>query len=183
VMIVSKYGFTDLAMPDGTSFAGTRGADPARIAAQVVGGISFLGAGVIFKNSGTVKGLTTAACLWITAAIGLAIGAGLLLLGFFTAVLVSVLQILLHRHAVGADAYTTNRLMFNVKNGHHFNEALTRQVEDWGASIAESRIVRHKDVTEYNITIRRRVELSYDEVKAFMDAHEEIISASNSPIR
>ena len=54
-MIVSKYGFADLAAADGSLFPGTRGADSARVAAQVVSGISFLGAGVIFKNGGTVK--------------------------------------------------------------------------------------------------------------------------------
>ena len=75
IMIVSKYGFADLTYPDGSVFNGTRGADPARIAAQVVSGISFLGAGVIFKNGSTVKGLTTAAGIWATAGIGLALGA------------------------------------------------------------------------------------------------------------
>ncbi len=50
--------------------------DPGRIAAQIVTGIGFLGAGVIIKEGFTVRGLTTAACLWITAAIGMAAGAG-----------------------------------------------------------------------------------------------------------
>ena len=58
IMILSKYAFVDIASVDGL-----RSADPARIAAQVVSGISFLGAGVIFKdrNSSSIKGLTTAA--------------------------------------------------------------------------------------------------------------------------
>ena len=55
-MIVSKYAFLDCVTLDGL-----RGADPARIAAQVVSGISFLGAGVIFKNGNSIRGLTTAA--------------------------------------------------------------------------------------------------------------------------
>ena len=55
-MILSKYAFVDL-----VGVAGLRGADPARIAAQVVSGISFLGAGVIFKNGNSIRGLTTAA--------------------------------------------------------------------------------------------------------------------------
>ena len=63
-MIVSKYGFVDLTLADGASFPGTRGADPARVAAQVISGISFLGAGVIFKREGLVRGLTTAAGIW-----------------------------------------------------------------------------------------------------------------------
>lgn len=77
VMIVSKYGFEDLTLPDGSFFAGTRGADPARIAAQVISGISVLGAGVIVLHKRFIMGLTTAATIWTTSAIGLAVGGGL----------------------------------------------------------------------------------------------------------
>ena len=179
-MIISKYGFEDL----GGILDGSRTSDPARVAAQVVTGISFLGAGVIFKNGGTIKGLTTAACLWATASIGLAVGAGMIAIGIFATVLVTAVQILLHRYAVGSDAYAANRLQFTVKNGFEFNRSLMKQLEDWGATIAESKIDRRKDgTTEYDITIRRKTELSYDEMKAFMEAHGEILSASNSPIR
>ncbi len=52
------------------------GADPSRIAAQVVSGIGFLGAGAIMKEGITVRGLTTASCLWIVAGIGMAVGTG-----------------------------------------------------------------------------------------------------------
>jgi len=66
--LVSAYGFVPLGFP---------ATDPSRIAAQVVTGIGFLGAGVIFVNRGNVVGLTTAASIWVTAAIGMACGAGL----------------------------------------------------------------------------------------------------------
>jgi putative Mg2+ transporter-C (MgtC) family protein len=56
------------------------GADPGRIAAQVVVGIGFLGAGAIIRERASVRGLTTAACLWIAAAIGVACGSGLFIL-------------------------------------------------------------------------------------------------------
>ena len=52
------------------------GADPTRVAAQIVTGIGFLGAGVIFQRGASIKGLTTAASLWVTAAIGTAVGFG-----------------------------------------------------------------------------------------------------------
>ena len=55
----------------------TVNADPGRIAAQVVSGIGFLGAGTIMREGATVRGLTTAAGLWVVACIGLAVGAGL----------------------------------------------------------------------------------------------------------
>src|SRR5512137_519372 len=53
------------------------GVDPGRVAAQVVTGIGFLGAGAIIREKYSVRGLTTAACLWIAAAIGVACGVGL----------------------------------------------------------------------------------------------------------
>lgn len=65
-MIISQYGF-----PDAVKF------DAARIAAGVVGGLGFLGGGIIMKTSNHVSGLTTAAGIWVTGAIGLALGSGL----------------------------------------------------------------------------------------------------------
>lgn len=67
---------------------GLTNADPARLAAQVVSGIGFLGAGTIMKEGLTVKGLTTAACLWVVAGVGLAVGAGFYTGALFTSFLV-----------------------------------------------------------------------------------------------
>lgn len=74
VMLVSKYGFGDVLA------SGSIVLDPSRVAAQVVSGIGFLGAGIIITRRGAVHGLTTAAAVWESAATGLATGAGLLLL-------------------------------------------------------------------------------------------------------
>ncbi|UVI37371.1 MgtC/SapB family protein [Brevibacterium spongiae] len=71
--LISAYGFA------GVLDADTR-LDPSRISAQIVSGIGFLGAGVIFKGRNMVRGLTTAATIWVTAAVGMACGAGMLLL-------------------------------------------------------------------------------------------------------
>lgn len=57
-------------------FAGTANSDPARLGAQVISGIGFLGAGTIMKEGRSVRGLTTAATLWVSACLGLAVGAG-----------------------------------------------------------------------------------------------------------
>lgn len=71
--------------------------DPARLGYNVMAGIGFLGAGIIVKNGGSVRGLTTAAALWCVAAIGLACGLGLYMIAVFSAVLIlSVLWILDH---------------------------------------------------------------------------------------
>lgn len=65
------------------------GVDPARIAAQVVTGIGFLGAGAIIREKASIRGLTTAACLWVAAAVGLACGVGM----YVTAISVTVLSL------------------------------------------------------------------------------------------
>ena len=71
IILISKYGFTDILV------SGQVVLDPSRIAAQIVSGIGFIGGGVIFVRRDAVRGLTTAATVWLTAAVGMACGAGL----------------------------------------------------------------------------------------------------------
>ncbi len=94
MMLVSKYGFSDIA----PGIEGARGADNSRIAAQVVSGVGFLGAGMIYFNRHSVKGLTTAAGIWATSGVGLAIGAGMYAMGISTSILIVVIQIILHKN-------------------------------------------------------------------------------------
>ena len=81
LMIISIHGF-----PDANRF------DASRVAAQVVSGIGFLGAGMIFIHKGSIQGLSTAAGIWITAAIGMALGNGMYLLDFSTTVFTLIVQ-------------------------------------------------------------------------------------------
>ncbi len=76
------------------------GSDPSRIAAQVVSGIGFLGAGTIITKGGDVKGLTTAATLWVNAGIGMAIGAGLYFAAITTGIMVLLALVFLGRFQV-----------------------------------------------------------------------------------
>jgi putative Mg2+ transporter-C (MgtC) family protein len=71
IMLVSKYGFTDVIENSRVVL------DPSRVAAQIVSGIGFIGGGVIFVRKDIVRGLTTASIVWLTAAVGMAAGAGL----------------------------------------------------------------------------------------------------------
>jgi len=73
IMLVSKYGFGDV-LGDHVTL------DPSRVAAQIVSGIGFIGGGLIFVRRDAVRGLTTAATIWLTASVGMAAGAGLWLL-------------------------------------------------------------------------------------------------------
>lgn len=90
IMLTSIYGFGDLINHPNTRF------DPARLAAQVVSGIGFLGAGAIMRHSNTVvSGLTTAATLWVVAAIGLSVGTGFYIPAIATTVIVLIITVLL----------------------------------------------------------------------------------------
>jgi putative Mg2+ transporter-C (MgtC) family protein len=82
VIIVSEYGFSDVVNGNGVVL------DPSRVAAQVVSGIGFLGAGTIIVARATVRGLTTAASIWAVAGIGLACGSGLYFAASFATLMV-----------------------------------------------------------------------------------------------
>lgn len=76
--------------------AGIPGADPGRLAAQIVTGIGFLGAGAILRRDGGVQGLTTAATVWVNAAVGVAAGGGEYHLAFIATIVTIVVLLLLH---------------------------------------------------------------------------------------
>lgn len=88
IMLISIYGFEDIVSTN---------KDPARLAAQVVSGIGFLGAGTIMRDGMSIQGLTTAASLWLVAAIGLATGAGMFTIAILTTLLTLTTLVTLHR--------------------------------------------------------------------------------------
>jgi putative Mg2+ transporter-C (MgtC) family protein len=92
--IVSAYGFSGPLV------------DPTRIAAQIVSGIGFIGAGTILQHRGNIRGLTTAASLWSVAAIGTAAGAGLIVMAVIGTLLILVVLAVLDR----IEAFATRRL-------------------------------------------------------------------------
>ncbi len=92
MMIISKYGFSDM-----ESVAVNYRLDPSRVAAGIVSGVGFLGAGMIFIRRKTPQGLTTAAGIWATSGIGMAIGAGMYAVGATATALIYVAQLILHK--------------------------------------------------------------------------------------
>ena len=135
LMLISKYGFADLSSPENAALTGIRGIDPARIAAQVVSGVSFLGAGVIYRDRRfTTRGLTTAAGIWAVAGIGMAIGAGMYFVGIFATVFIICVQYITHRFNVGGDRYSDAGLEINGQvvlcKGYNDGAELDRTMSD-----------------------------------------------------
>lgn len=93
-MIVSKYGFYDLLTTNEIAL------DPSRIAAQIVTGISFIGAGTILVRREQISGLTTAAGVWATSAIGMAVGSGLYTIGVLATIFIFFIQMLFHDDSI-----------------------------------------------------------------------------------
>ncbi len=125
--------FTQLSVDVG----GVRG-DPARIAAQIVTGVGFLGAGTILHGRGSVTGLTSAATIWLVAAIGMAVGAGHLYEGAGATLLVLiVLRVLAAFERVLQRRTMVSRLVVEVARDPKRLEAIERLVREAGVEIDE----------------------------------------------
>lgn len=125
-MIVSKYGFADLLNMHDISL------DPSRIAAQIVTGISFIGAGTILVRREQISGLTTAAGVWAVAAIGMAVGAGMYAIGILTTIFLFFVQMIFH------DDTLINKIIVHVRfniqieavNKHHILPRIKEELEE-----------------------------------------------------
>ena len=151
LMIVSKYGFSDLA----GSILGTDGADPARIAAQIVSGIGFLGAGIIIYRRDMLHGLTTAAGVWMTAAIGMAIGAGMYIVGAVSTVILVLLQVLLHSPLKAFRTRIVTVLKMTVKMDDN-------TVENIKKIFNVKKFLKFKTITDSDGAISASIELTTD---------------------
>lgn len=115
LMILSQYGVDDfLKHYHGTG--ANINLDPFRIAAQIVPGIGFLGAGMIFVQKKVITGLTTAAGIWATAGIGMAIGSGMYFISISATLIIVVVQILFHKNFKFFSHLSDIELFFTVNN-------------------------------------------------------------------
>lgn len=138
IMIVSKYGFGDV--PD---------YDASRIASQIVSGIGFLGAGIIFvKYNASVSGLTTAAGIWATSGVGMSIGAGQYFIAISSSILMLVLQELLHRvkflsnETCHANIKLTMQNKINVQELEEFLLSKNVEIETVRMNISSNRVTK-----------------------------------------
>lgn len=163
-MILSKYAFLDLGET----------ADNARIAAQVVGGISFIGAGVIFRQGAGLRGLTTAAGMWATAAVGMSVGAGLYWLGLMEFGAVLIIQVILHRYPVGGDALTVQEILVTMDDDPDLISAFFLLLTAHEAEVLSSDISREPDRVSFRMTARLKTPIEHTEAVEFLSRHKGI---------
>ena len=137
-------------------YMGLKNGDPGRIAAQVITGIGFLGGGAMIQMRGTVKGLTTAAGIWITAIIGMAVGIGMYLVSFTATCLVLIALIAFEQYSkrkkIGQDSKVINLTVEGiVENIDQYREVLKEN--DIHLSTFYVEYDYEKQITELNFVI------------------------------
>ena len=142
MMVVSKYGFFDTVQGDG-----------ARLAAQVVSGVGFLGAGMIFVRHNLVSGLTTAAGVWTTAGIGLTIGAGMYFVGVFSALMMVIMQSLSHKIPYFSSAASAGLIRMTIQKGPGAVEEMERLLQSYNVEIQGIQIQK---------TEKEKIKLEFD---------------------
>ncbi len=148
MMIVSKYGFSDLVF--GADFR----LDPSRVASQIVSGVGFLGAGVIFVQNRTVQGLTTAAGIWATSGVGMAIGSGMYTMGVFTSVVIILVQLIFHKTSHSFHQQSEEVLSFSVVDNEEAMEYLKKYIMGLDANVIGIHTHKeNKETLEVEITM------------------------------
>ncbi len=169
-MIVSKYGFFDLLQYEGFR------ADASRIASNVITGVGFLGAGVIFVRDVSIKGLTTAAGIWATASVGLAIGAGMYTVGIGATLVMIVFQLLFHRFFRSLEN-TVNEFTVVIKDDNDAVKKFRNTLEDNKVLIEKCKMTRNPDSTIIlDITIKKARTTSMDEILLIAEKDEDVLS-------
>lgn len=169
-MIVSKYGFFDL-----LEYEGLR-ADASRIASNVITGVGFLGAGVIFVRDISIKGLTTAAGIWTTASVGLAIGAGMYTVGIGATIVMIVFQFFFHRFFRSLEN-TVNEFTVVIKDDNDAVKNFRDNLATNKVLIEKCKMSRNHDSTvTLDITIKKSRSISMDEILLLTESDENVVS-------
>ena len=166
--IVSQYGFGD------------NQHDFSRVAAQVVSGIGFIGAGTIIFQKNVIRGLTTAAGLWVTAAIGLACGTGMYIAAIATAALV-LLGLEVINSLLPQIGTTRVQLSFTATSKYSVSKAI-KQIRSHNIAIhaydLKERRTSNREICEVNIELRVKRGHGHDNIISYLDNFDDVTVSS-----
>ncbi len=170
-MILSKYAFFDLSIG-----GGLQGFDPTVIACYIIDGAGFLCAGIIFSkvNRDTVSGMTTAAGVWATAAVGMACGCGMIALGVLFTLHLLLNHWILSRRGLSVRPMRTLRL--TIENTADLRKILDAARAKYGIRIVSARYSRSTEDNAVSmlLNIRSEREISFEDTLRFLDRHPEV---------
>ena len=169
MMVVSKYGFSDTVQGDG-----------ARLAAQVVSGVGFLGAGMIFVRHNLVSGLTTAAGVWTTAGIGLTIGAGMYFVGVLSALMMVLMQSLSHKIPCFSSTASAGLIRMTIQKAPGVLEKMERLLSSCNVEIQGVQIQKtEKEKIKLEFEVIYLKKMNKPALFAMLAEHDEILSLGN----
>ncbi|MDE7061999.1 MAG: MgtC/SapB family protein [Lachnospiraceae bacterium] len=130
MVIVSKYGFIDAAVSPGASV------DVSRVAAGILAGVGLMGGGLVISGKqGFTSGITTAAGIWATVAIGMAIGAGMYAAGLCTTMILLLGQMIFHKNVKLAKGFWHGQIDFIIHGGEADIQTITSRLEESGINV------------------------------------------------
>lgn len=157
---------------------GKTNADPARLAAQVVSGIGFLGAGAIIKEGVNVIGLTTAACIWVVSGVGLAVGAGYYIIAVFASLLVYIILEILSQ--MDSWLVPTDNIMIKIRminDSEKIKEVYNALLKLGLKSKNFSVVFVSEDIVELNILMFNPHKLKLAEISTYFTSMEGVIKS------
>lgn len=168
MMIVSKYAFFDVIGKGMYGGVEVR-LDPSRVASTIASGIGFLGAGMIFIHKNTVTGLTTAAGIWATSGVGMAIGAGMYVIGISTTAIIIFVQIVLHRNFKWLKHSNSTRLIVNNIDMPNFQDYITTLLGEHNIIVHDAGIEKVDGLMNYSFVIELPQTTCEDAVMQLID--------------
>lgn len=165
-MLLSKYAFADAPL----------GADPTMIACQIVMGINFIGTGLVFNSRRATTGLATTAGVWGAAAIGMACGARMYLLGILATLLIVGLQLILNKLYLGDSTLIPQEIHITMVNTPNTWRLLQQKQQELGIDIVDMQTRRREEhhLVALTIHIRMRTQITTEDALHFMDQHKDI---------
>lgn len=132
MVVISKYGFFDVIGRDSVSV------DVSRVAASVVTGVGFLGAGIILNRKTSISGVTTSAGIWATLGIGMAVGSGMWVLGIGSTIMLLVIQYIFHRNWRIFNASNTGRIYLHFRKGDNTRERIVNALTGMNIQVTDT---------------------------------------------
>lgn len=171
-MIVSQYGFS------GLDLSAEYRADASRIASNIVTGVSFLCAGVIFVRGASVKGLTTATGIWTCAGIGMAAGAGMYAITFFATCLILVIQLLLANLSAKIETHYSLEVELRIPSKVHVEDVVSSLSEMTSSSVNSIKLSKDGDENVYKVHFNIRHTINESELLQKISSNEYVTAVS-----
>ena len=168
IMVVSKYAFFDVITQGLYNGVEVR-LDPSRVASTIASGIGFLGAGMIFVHKNNITGLTTAAGIWATSGVGMAIGAGMYSVGIVSTIIIIVAQVVLHLGSSRNKQIKTKDVVIKNVESTDYQEYMTAIFNDMGIKVIDVTVDKTGDLRDYLFKIEYSDSIKEDLIVSNVD--------------